>query len=130
MAVYNGMFLFLKTLENLHGLGMRSLTPTNSFLLLAVMEYQLCTCTSSVWGNALTQLLKHANSPTKTFSLAWLSFANDASQNLVMFIDAAPQIPLDEVEKTINHLRILYEKNCGGEYTLDIACKGNPETEI
>jgi DNA/RNA-binding domain of Phe-tRNA-synthetase-like protein len=52
------------------------------------------------------------------------------TQHLVMFIDAAPQIPLEEVEKTINQLHILYEKNCGGEYTLDIACKENPETEI
>ena len=52
------------------------------------------------------------------------------TQNLVMFIDAAPEISFDEVKKAINQLHILYEKHCGREYTLDIACKENPETEI
>jgi DNA/RNA-binding domain of Phe-tRNA-synthetase-like protein len=52
------------------------------------------------------------------------------TKNIVMFIDAAPEIHLKNVKKAINQLHILYEKHCGGEYTLDIANKENPETEI
>ncbi len=54
----------------------------------------------------------------------------EKTQNLVMFLDASPMIPLEKVETAIEALRVLYEKNCGGEYSISIASKENPVIEL
>jgi DNA/RNA-binding domain of Phe-tRNA-synthetase-like protein len=48
------------------------------------------------------------------------------TENIVMFIDATPEIPRGKVQEALDKLRKLYEKHCGGEYSTCIACKENP----
>ncbi|MFC1803167.1 B3/4 domain-containing protein [Thermoproteota archaeon] len=48
------------------------------------------------------------------------------TENIVMFIDATPEIPRGKVQLALDELRKLYEKHCGGEYSTNIACKENP----
>lgn len=50
----------------------------------------------------------------------------EETSNLVMFLDASPEISVEKVKEAIEELRILYEKHCGGEYTTEIASKENP----
>ncbi|MCJ7732785.1 hypothetical protein MUP51_10765 [Candidatus Bathyarchaeota archaeon] len=52
------------------------------------------------------------------------------TKNLVMFLDATPEIPLVKVLAAIDELRVLYEKHCGGEYTSSVVSIEKPEIEL
>jgi DNA/RNA-binding domain of Phe-tRNA-synthetase-like protein len=50
----------------------------------------------------------------------------EETSNLVMFIDASPEIPSEKVRIALNELKELYEKYCDGSYTVSIASKEKP----
>ncbi len=52
------------------------------------------------------------------------------TRNLVMFLDATPEIPLIKVLEAIDELRVLYEKHCGGEYTSSVVSIEKPVIEL
>jgi DNA/RNA-binding domain of Phe-tRNA-synthetase-like protein len=52
------------------------------------------------------------------------------TKNLVMFLDASPEIPLIKVLEAIDELRVLYEKHCGGEYTSSVVSIEKPVIEL
>jgi DNA/RNA-binding domain of Phe-tRNA-synthetase-like protein len=50
----------------------------------------------------------------------------DETRNLVMFIDASPEIMLDKVETALDELQLRLEKACGGKYVKAIASFDEP----
>ena len=52
------------------------------------------------------------------------------TKNLVMFLDATPEIPLVKVLEAIDELRVLYETHCGGEYTSSVVSIEKPVIEL
>ena len=48
------------------------------------------------------------------------------TRNLVMFIDASPEIKLENVESALDELLHLLEDACGGKYAKAIACSHEP----
>ena len=54
----------------------------------------------------------------------------EETKNLVMFIDATPEIPRPKVQEALDELRTLYEKHCGGEYSTCVAGKEKPVIDL
>lgn len=54
----------------------------------------------------------------------------ERTRDLVMFLDASPEISPEKVSEAIEELKSLYQKHCGGEYTTGIASKNNPVIEL
>ena len=54
----------------------------------------------------------------------------EETKNLVMFIDATPQIPLVKVNEALYELKKRYEKYCGGEYSTEIVWRETPVIEL
>ncbi len=54
----------------------------------------------------------------------------EKTRNLVMFIDATPEIPRLKVQEALDELRGLYEKYCSGDYYTSIAWRENPVIEL
>jgi DNA/RNA-binding domain of Phe-tRNA-synthetase-like protein len=54
----------------------------------------------------------------------------EETRNLVMFIDATPEILRVKVQEALDELRTLYEKHCGGEYFTGISSKVNPVIDL
>ena len=50
----------------------------------------------------------------------------DETRNLVMFIDASPEIMLDKIETALDELQLRLEKACGGKYVKAIASFDEP----
>ena len=54
----------------------------------------------------------------------------EETSNLVMFLDASPEIAVETVELALAELENLYKKYCGGEYSTSIASKENTVFEL
>jgi DNA/RNA-binding domain of Phe-tRNA-synthetase-like protein len=54
----------------------------------------------------------------------------EETKNLVMFIDATPQIPLVKINEALDELKKLYEKYCGGEYSTEIVWRETPVIDL
>ena len=54
----------------------------------------------------------------------------EETSNLVMFLDASPEISVETVELALAELENLYKKYCGGEYSTSIASKENQVIEL
>ena len=54
----------------------------------------------------------------------------EETSNLVMFLDATPEIPVEKVKSALNELESFYEKQCAGEYFTNIASIENPVIEL
>ena len=54
----------------------------------------------------------------------------EETRNLVMFLDASPQIQVEIIQLAIAELETFYKKYCGGEYSTSIASRENPVVEL
>jgi lysyl-tRNA synthetase class 2 len=52
------------------------------------------------------------------------------TKNLVMFLDASPEIPINKVREALEDLRKLMRKYCGGKISIDTANKENLKIEL
>ncbi len=52
------------------------------------------------------------------------------TKNLVMFLDASPEIPTKKVQEALEDLHKLMEKYCGGKISIDTANKENLKIEL
>jgi DNA/RNA-binding domain of Phe-tRNA-synthetase-like protein len=52
------------------------------------------------------------------------------TKNLIMFLDAAPEITRIKILEALEDLHKLYDTHCGGKYSTDIADKENPIIEL
>ncbi len=54
----------------------------------------------------------------------------EETRNLVMFLDATPEIPVGRVQDALMELKNLYVKHCDGEYSTSIVSEENPVMEL
>ena len=54
----------------------------------------------------------------------------EETSNLVMFLDASPEITVETVNLALSELENLYKKHCGGEYSTSIASKEKTVIEL
>ena len=54
----------------------------------------------------------------------------EETRNLVMFLDASPQIRVETIKLALTELEVFYKKYCGGEYSTSIASKEKPVIEL
>ena len=54
----------------------------------------------------------------------------EETSNLVMFLDASPEIRVETIQLALAELESFYKKYCGGEYSALIASRENPVVEL
>jgi DNA/RNA-binding domain of Phe-tRNA-synthetase-like protein len=54
----------------------------------------------------------------------------EKTSNLVMFLDATPEIPEEKIKSALSELETLYKRYCEGEYFTNIATIENPVIEL